>query len=233
MRQWGFFLDQTRCIGCKTCILACQAWNEDERGDAALYPDLSWQSGLPHDPVTAETHEANDVILNRYRMKEQYRHVLTTEHGRWPDVDVVHDTVSCGHCENPACIAVCPTGHLYKDTRYGLVLQHKEKQCIGCTLCKQACPFDAPQFYDDPKQYAAGAKPPMRKCDLCIDRIEAGDKPACVAGCRMRALDAGPLDELLQKYPDATRAEGDDIDRSPKTNAHVNPHHYYRRKKPR
>jgi len=44
----------------------------------------------------------------------------------------------------------------------------------------------------------------MTKCDLCIDRIKEGLKPACVAGCIMRALDAGPIEELKKRYPDWT-----------------------------
>jgi len=44
----------------------------------------------------------------------------------------------------------------------------------------------------------------MTKCDLCIDRIKEGLKPACVASCPMRALDAGPIEELKEKYPDWT-----------------------------
>ena len=231
MSQWGFYLDQTRCIGCKTCILACQAWNEDERGDAALYPDLTWERGLPRDPVTKDTHQGNDEILNRYRMKEQYRHVYATEYGTWPMVDVSYWTVSCGHCEHPACVAACPVGHLYKEQDRGLVLTDANHPCIGCALCVKACPFGSPQFYDDPRRHRAGEKPTVRKCDLCADRIEKGLKPACVAGCRMRALDAGPIDELKRKYPDALETTRDaKADLSSHTNEHVHPNHLYKPK---
>ena len=48
----------------------------------------------------------------------------------------------------------------------------------------------------------------MQKCDLCLDRLEEGKKPICVAGCPMRALDADPLEELKAKYKDITEAVG-------------------------
>jgi anaerobic dimethyl sulfoxide reductase subunit B (iron-sulfur subunit) len=43
----------------------------------------------------------------------------------------------------------------------------------------------------------------MTKCNLCIDRIKDGLKPACVAACWNRALDAGTMDWLRDKYTNA------------------------------
>jgi anaerobic dimethyl sulfoxide reductase subunit B (iron-sulfur subunit) len=60
-------------------------------------------------------------------------------------------------------------------------------------MCLQACPYDVPQFGAEPD-----AK--MEKCDLCLERWGEDKKPICVQACPMRALDAGPLDELESKY---------------------------------
>jgi len=77
------------------------------------------------------------------------------------------------------------------------------KRCLNCAghLCKDVCPYDAPQFDDEEK-----AK--MQKCDLCVDRWPAQKKPICVEACPVRALDAGPLDELRTKYGDIQEAYG-------------------------
>ena len=48
----------------------------------------------------------------------------------------------------------------------------------------------------------------MRKCNFCVDRWEAGKVPDCVEACPVRALDAGLLEELEQKYGDIREAEG-------------------------
>jgi anaerobic dimethyl sulfoxide reductase subunit B (iron-sulfur subunit) len=48
----------------------------------------------------------------------------------------------------------------------------------------------------------------MQKCNLCVDRWEQGRKPICVEACPMRALDAGPLDELEAKYGALKEVEG-------------------------
>jgi len=63
--------------------------------------------------------------------------------------------------------------------------------CDGA--CRAACPYDTPQFGTEPD-----AK--MQMCDLCWDRWAEGKKPICVEACPMRALDAGPLDELESRY---------------------------------
>lgn len=181
LEQWGFYFDQTRCVSCKACVLACKAWNEDKRGDAEY---------------------------NEHHMKENWRRVHVTEYGSVPpNVDVLNLSISCNHCDNPVCVEVCPTKRICKEAKYGIVLIDTDKKCISCGLCKKACPWDSPQFYDnDLKKYAKNdvEKPKMTKCTLCLDRIEEGLKPACVAACLMRALDAGPIDELKQKYPEWT-----------------------------
>ena len=48
----------------------------------------------------------------------------------------------------------------------------------------------------------------MQKCDLCLDRWVEGKKPICVEACPMRAMDAGPVDELKARYGDVLEAEG-------------------------
>jgi NADPH-dependent glutamate synthase beta subunit-like oxidoreductase len=77
------------------------------------------------------------------------------------------------------------------------------ERCLNCAghLCKDACPYAAPQFADEEK-----AK--MQKCDLCIERWPENKKPICVESCPMRALDAGPLNELMGTYGGTRDANG-------------------------
>ncbi|UCC59478.1 MAG: 4Fe-4S dicluster domain-containing protein, partial [Dehalococcoidia bacterium] len=118
-----------------------------------------------------------------------WRRVATIEEGEFPDLFVAFYTSSCYHCAEPACVAACPAGAITKRQEDGVVLVDREK-CLGkdqCDLCLQACTYKAPQFGAEPN-----AK--MQMCNLCPDRLEEGKKPICVAGCPMRALDAGPID---------------------------------------
>lgn len=219
MAQWGFYFDQTRCVNCKACVLACKSWNEDKRGDAEFNPELTWlKTGRYAEPCEYEnlpgsSGEQNFNEFSKYHMKENWRRVYTREYGlKPPEVDILNFSVSCNHCQDPVCVKVCPMGYIYKEEKYGIVLTDPGKTCIGCQRCKKACPWDSPQFYDnDIKKYGSGnpKRPRMTKCVLCIDRIKGGLKPACVAACIMRALDAGPIDELKQRYPDWTDDYGD------------------------
>lgn len=68
--------------------------------------------------------------------------------------------------------------------------------CLGgdaCGRCREACPYDIPQFgtHGDDR---------MQMCTFCADRIDAGEQPICVEACPMRALDWGLLAELREKY---------------------------------
>ncbi len=84
----------------------------------------------------------------------------------------------CHHCADAPCVRICPVRAVTRD-KNGIVSVASEK-CIGCRLCSMACPHSIPSFND---------RQQMTKCNLCIERIEAGLKPACVAGCPVAALE--------------------------------------------
>lgn len=235
MSEWGFYFDQTRCIGCKTCTAACMAWNEEKRGDAELYPEEE----IPNRPEfqIPAGYEKPDgskdtELLRRYTMKEELIRVHEDEYGPgMPDVDILPLALPCGQCRKPACAEVCPVKAIARDEETGVLTVDRDS-CIGCGRCAEACPFGAPQFWRDPKTAPAGEKPKMLKCDFCLDRIKAGLKPACVAACRVRALDALPLDELHRKYPETAEAVLNlPDDRSPVTGQSVGPKFLFRPKK--
>ena len=116
--------------------------------------------------------------------------------------------VSCMHCTDAPCVAVCPVSTLYQ-TDIGVVL-HDKDTCIGCGYCFYACPFGAPQF---PKETLFGTRGKMDKCTYCAggpeengseaeyakygrNRIAEGKLPLCAEVCSTRALLAGDGDEI-------------------------------------
>lgn len=85
----------------------------------------------------------------------------------------------CFHCKKPECVAACPTGAMSIRDADGLVYV-RETLCDGCKSCMEACPWGVPQF-----NVLTGK---IMKCDYCMDRIDNGLNPACVAGCTAHAL---------------------------------------------
>jgi DMSO reductase anchor subunit/ferredoxin len=90
-----------------------------------------------------------------------------------------HVTSACHHCLDPACLYGCPVGAYEKDPATGIV-KHFDDQCIGCQYCIFKCPYDVPKY--NPKRGI------VRKCDMCSDRLAAGEAPACVQACPTSAI---------------------------------------------
>ena len=117
----------------------------------------------------------------------RFRRVMYVEGGSFPEVFAYKVNMSCNHCAEPACLPTCPTGAIWKRTKDGIV-DIDSTLCIGCRKCEAACPYGAPQW--DPGERV------VKKCNLCVDEIDAGRKPYCVMACMMRVLDVGPIDQL-------------------------------------
>ncbi len=110
-------------------------------------------------------------------------------------------SVSCMHCENPACMTVCPTGAITKGA--GGIVTVNQDVCIGCKYCHQACPYDIPKYNSEG----------MDKCDCCQESgVALGETPHCVDACHFDALHYGPMDELVAQYKaTARRVEGETL----------------------
>ena len=87
----------------------------------------------------------------------------------------------CNHCLNPACVASCPSGALYKRGEDGVVLINQER-CRAWRMCVTACPYK--------KSYYNWNTGKSEKCVLCYPRLESGQPPACMHSCvgRIRYL---------------------------------------------
>ena len=87
----------------------------------------------------------------------------------------------CEHCLNPACVASCPSGAIYKREEDGIVLIDQEK-CRGWRMCVSGCPYKKIYF-----NWSSGKS---EKCIMCYPRIEAGQPTVCSETCvgRIRYL---------------------------------------------
>ena len=115
-------------------------------------------------------------------------------HGGSPAAAVQQSiTTACHHCIDPACMTGCPVLAYEKNPVTGIV-KHLDDQCIGCQYCTFMCPYDVPQY--------SAARGIVRKCDMCSDRLDVGEAPACVQACPNEAI-AITIVERRQAIEDA------------------------------
>lgn len=117
--------------------------------------------------------------LNGLDDQETWRDVGLLTGGTEEKPFLQHVTTACHHCLEPACMEVCPTLAYEKDAVTGIV-KHLDDQCFGCQYCILACPYNVPKF-----NARLGI---VRKCDMCSQRLQAGEAPACVQACPHEAI---------------------------------------------
>ncbi len=168
-KKLGLVIDLDTCVGCQAC-----ATSAARSGTPAATPPRS-----PTRSPTAPIRTAPGSTA-----------CTATRWARAPSGRTVHFPRSCLHCEEPACVTVCPTGASFKRAEDGIVLVDPDT-CIGCKLCSWACPYGAREY-----DYGDGV---MKKCTLCVDRIyndhlpEEDRIPACVRACPTGARHFGDL----------------------------------------
>jgi formate dehydrogenase beta subunit len=116
----GLLYDATLCIGCKTCMVACNEAN-DLPADTGFSP-----AALYHKPVDLSARAK--TVIKLYRDGGDQSFVKA----------------QCMHCIDPACASACMLGALQK-REFGIVT-YRADLCVGCRYCEVACPFNVPKF---------------------------------------------------------------------------------------
>lgn len=176
MTRYGMAIDLNRCFGCQTCAAACKIANN-----------------LPKELAFNRVHTIGGESID-------------CASGTYPnDLTLEYLPMQCQHCENPACLDVCPTGATQK--RDDGIVWIDEELCIGCESCIKACPYEGIRalISDDPQYYLTAAvgefdAPPhkagtVEKCTFCYNLIDRGEEPACMQLCPGRARYWGDLDD--------------------------------------
>jgi formate dehydrogenase iron-sulfur subunit len=115
----GVLVDTTRCIGCRSCEVACSVTHDN------FVADVKSDNALGK---IRDTSEKQWTVVNRFK----------TEKGE------IFVKKQCLHCWQPACAAACLVNAMLK-TKEGPVTWNGDK-CMGCRFCMISCPFDIPKF---------------------------------------------------------------------------------------
>ncbi|MDD4860196.1 MAG: 4Fe-4S dicluster domain-containing protein [Dehalococcoidales bacterium] len=181
MAEKAILYDATKCTACRGCQAACKQWNENSE----FIPDI--ENGVP--VANRGSYENPPDLSPTTWLKIEFREQETGGKLRW-----LFNRRACMHCTEASCINVCPNGSVFRN-EMGFVSFNKDT-CTGCGYCKDFCPFDVPRLN---RGVLGAAK--MDKCTLCtspgLDRIGAGQEPACVKTCPTDALVFGDRERLV------------------------------------
>ncbi len=122
----------------------------------------------------------NDVPLSVTRTFVKYVDV-----GRFPQVRRSFQVTRCNQCQDPPCVAACPTAAMHQ--RADGIVDFDKSICIGCKACIAACPYDA--IFINPEDHSA------EKCNFCAHRLDVGLEPACVVVCPTQAILVGDMND--------------------------------------
>ncbi len=183
--QFAYALDISRCVGCRRCVYACVAENNQSRD-----PQVHW--------IRVFSME-KDKGVDFSEADPYYQTETVPQDGRF------YVPVACQQCRKAPCTKVCPTGATWTEPDGIVVIDYD--WCIGCRYCMAACPYGARHFnWAEPhipngevnaNMHYLGNRPRpkgvVEKCTFCIQRTRAGRYPACVEVCPVGARKFGNL----------------------------------------
>ena len=165
--QYGFFFDQTRCVGCFTCCVACKDWNDTPAGKVSWLRVRYLEGGGYPSPFVAwvfnpcyhcENPSCLEVCPADAIKKKKENGIVTVD----PEECLGED--SCG-----ACLEACP----YGVPQFGEGEENPPMQkCDLCLervrnnqkpICVDACPMralDAGPMAELRKQYGKAQEAP-------------------------------------------------------------------------
>lgn len=195
----AFFVDTSRCTACRGCQIACKEWHD-----------------LPATETKQRGSHQNPPELNA----STYKLVRFSEHRIDGKVEWFFFPEQCRHCIDAPCKEIANgyvDGAVVQDKKTGAIIytdlckQLKEDECSEMT---EACPYNVPR-----RNSGTGM---MMKCDMCIDRQQAGLIPMCVKTCPTGTMNFGDREDMLalaqktlakvkKDYPRAAIVDADDV----------------------
>ena len=186
--RWGMTIDLSNCIGCGSCLIACQSENNVPvvgKDEVRRGREMHW---LRIDRYFASDEEAA-VGTRKGELNYSKAEIAAV------NPKVIHMPMLCHHCNHAPCETVCPVAATTHSNE-GLN-QMTYNRCIGTRYCANNCPYKVRRFnwfnYPSYKKFTevnpaqddlgrmvlnpdvtVRTRGVMEKCSLCVQRIQAG-----------------------------------------------------------
>ncbi|SDZ98189.1 nitrate reductase subunit beta [Microbulbifer marinus] len=138
--------------------------------------------------------------FEKRRKDKNFDEVQADIYGEFENTFMMYLPRLCEHCLNPACVASCPSGAIYKREEDGIVLIDQDK-CRGWRMCVSGCPYK--------KIYYNWKTGKSEKCIFCYPRIESGQPTICSETCVGRIRYLGVLLYDADRIEEAASVEND------------------------
>lgn len=189
----SFLIDTTLCTACRGCQVACKQWHD-------LPAEKTINRGTYENPA--------DLSFDTYKLVRMREEVINRK------LNWLFFPEQCRHCIEAPCLETAgDPGAIYKDDKTGAIIFTANTKRLNAAEIIESCPYNIPR---------KGPDGTLAKCDMCIDRVENGLLPACVATCPTGAMNFGNRNEMLalagkqlavakKKYPKAMLIDADDV----------------------
>jgi len=144
LHQWGMTIDLTSCVGCGTCVVACQSENNIPivgKDQVTRGREMHWMRIDRYYTADPATEDVETNILN----KESFQTDEKQQFASWIDeVQAVNQPMLCQMCEAAPCENVCPVNATVHDQEGLNVMAYN--RCIGTRYCSNNCPYKVRRF---------------------------------------------------------------------------------------
>jgi molybdopterin-containing oxidoreductase family iron-sulfur binding subunit len=167
LHQWGMTVDLNSCVGCGTCVVACQSENNIPivgKDQVKRGREMHWMR-IDRYYTTDPKRKHNPSIFdfnadeNQADPKQQFAEWID-------DVQAVNQPMLCQQCEAAPCESVCPVNATVHDEEGLNVMAYN--RCIGTRYCSNNCPYKVRHFnfLDYNKRPLSELKGPMYSTTL-------------------------------------------------------------------